>query len=43
VVGQLKKESGSYVPGLKFMAVCILLASVLAMLLKTPKKSSAAG
>ncbi len=39
-VGQMKKESGSYVPGLKFLAVCILISGLLAMLLKPPQKKA---
>ena len=39
VVGQMKKDSGSYVPGLKFLAVSILIAGLLALLLKLPKKT----
>ena len=38
VVGQMKKDSGSYTPGLKFLAVSILISGLLAMLLKLPKK-----
>ncbi|HQR32941.1 MAG TPA: MFS transporter [Blastocatellia bacterium] len=38
VVGQMQKDSGSYTPGLKFLGVCILVAGLLAMLLKLPKK-----
>ena len=40
VVGQMKKDSGSYTPGLKFLAVSILIAGLLAMLLKLPKKAA---
>jgi nitrate/nitrite transporter NarK len=39
VVGQMKKDSGSYVPGLKFLGVSILIAGLLALLLKLPKKT----
>ncbi len=42
VVGQLKKQSGSYDPGMWFLAVCVLIAGLLAMLLKMPKKTAAA-
>lgn len=38
VVGQLKKQSNSYVPGLRFMAVCVLVSGLLALLLKLPEK-----
>jgi ACS family tartrate transporter-like MFS transporter len=38
VVGQMRKQSGSYVPGLKFLAVSILISGLLAMLLKLPEK-----
>ena len=38
VVGQLKKETGSYTPGLKFLAVSILVSGILAMFLKLPEK-----
>jgi ACS family tartrate transporter-like MFS transporter len=41
VVGQLKKQSGSYVPGMRFMAVSILVSGLLAMLLRLPKKTTA--
>ncbi len=41
VVGQMKQQSGSYVPGLGFLAVCILISGLLAMLLKLPKKTAA--
>ncbi|MEP7338179.1 MAG: MFS transporter, partial [Acidobacteriota bacterium] len=41
VVGQMKKDSGSYVPGLKFLAVSILISGLLAMLLKLPQKTMA--
>lgn len=40
VVGQMKKQSGSYVPGLKFLAVSILVSGLLALLLKQPEKKS---
>jgi ACS family tartrate transporter-like MFS transporter len=39
VVGQMKKDSGSYVPGLKFLATTILIAGILAMLLKLPRQN----
>ena len=38
VVGQMKKESGSYTPGLKFLAISIFLSGLLAMFLKLPPK-----
>ncbi|NOT58607.1 MAG: MFS transporter [Acidobacteria bacterium] len=38
VVGQMKKQSGSYMPGLKFLAVSILVSGLLAMFLKLPEK-----
>ncbi|MGH9840925.1 MAG: MFS transporter [Blastocatellia bacterium] len=38
VVGQLKKQSGSYNPGMWFLAVCVLMSGLLAMLLRMPKK-----
>jgi MFS transporter, ACS family, tartrate transporter len=38
VVGQMKKESGSYTPGLKFLGIAILLSGLLALLLKLPAK-----
>jgi ACS family tartrate transporter-like MFS transporter len=38
VVGQLKKDSGSYTPGLKFLAISIFLSGLLAMLLRLPQK-----
>ena len=40
VVGQLKKQSNSYVPGLRFMAVCVLVSGLLALLLKLPEKKA---
>jgi ACS family tartrate transporter-like MFS transporter len=42
VVGQLNKQSGSYDPGMWFLAVCVMIAGLLAMLLKLPKKATAA-
>lgn len=41
VVGQLKKQSNSYVPGLRFMAVCIFVSGLLSLLLKLPEKKPA--
>ncbi len=38
VVGYLSVETGSYVPGLWFLVVCILIAGALATLVKPPKK-----
>ncbi|HMY72123.1 MAG TPA: MFS transporter, partial [Blastocatellia bacterium] len=38
VVGQMKKDSGSYTPGLKFLGVSILVSGLLAMLLRLPQK-----
>jgi MFS family permease len=38
VVGQLKKQSGSYNPGMWFLAVCVLVSGLLAMLLRMPQK-----
>jgi predicted MFS family arabinose efflux permease len=43
VVGQMRKQSGSYVPGLRFLAVCILISGLLALLLKLPEKKKSAG
>ncbi|MFN7931576.1 MAG: MFS transporter [Blastocatellia bacterium] len=40
VVGQLKKDSGSYTPGLKFLAISILISGVLAMFLRLPQKKA---
>ena len=40
VVGQLKKQSGSYTPGLAFLAVSILVSGILAMFLKLPEKKA---
>ncbi len=40
VVGWLSKTYGSYVPGLWFLVVCILIAGVLAILIKPPVKSA---
>ncbi|MDX2033237.1 MAG: MFS transporter [Blastocatellia bacterium] len=42
VVGQLNKQSGSYDPGMWFLAVCVMIAGLLSMLLKLPKKATAA-
>ncbi|MFN0084412.1 MAG: MFS transporter [Blastocatellia bacterium] len=42
VVGQLKEQSGSYDPGMWFLAVSVLVSGLLAMLLKLPKKPLAA-
>jgi MFS transporter, ACS family, tartrate transporter len=38
VVGQLKKQSGSYAPGMWFLAACALVAGLLAMILRLPEK-----
>lgn len=38
VVGQLRKDSGSYTPGLKFLAISILLSGLLALFLRLPQK-----
>ena len=38
VVGQLRKDSGSYTPGLKFLAISILLSGLLALFLRLPPK-----
>ena len=40
VVGQMKKQSGSYVPGLRFLAVSVLVSGLLALLLKMPEKKN---
>lgn len=40
VVGQLKKQSGSYDPGMWFLAGSVFISAVLATLLKLPKKKS---
>lgn len=42
VVGQMRKQSGSYVPGLRFLAVCVLVSGLLALLLKLPEKKAKA-
>ncbi len=41
VLGQMKKDSGSYTPGLKFLGFSILVSGLLALLLKMPKKQDA--
>ncbi|MFN0110675.1 MAG: MFS transporter [Blastocatellia bacterium] len=41
VLGQMKKDSGSYTGGLIFLGVSILISGLLAMLLKMPKKPDA--
>src|SRR5262245_17324902 len=41
VVGQLKKQSGSYAPGMWFLAACALVAGLLAMILRLPEKKRA--
>ncbi len=41
VVGQLSSETKSYTSGMWFLTVCILLAGILALLLKLPPKKSA--
>ncbi len=41
VVGQLSSETKSYTSGMWFLTVCILLAGILAMLLKLPRKKEA--
>jgi ACS family tartrate transporter-like MFS transporter len=41
VLGQMKKDSGSYTPGLKFLGFSILVSGLLALLLKLPKKTEA--
>jgi ACS family tartrate transporter-like MFS transporter len=38
VVGELSKRYGSYVPGMWFLVVCILIAGLLAILVKPPLK-----
>jgi hypothetical protein len=38
VVGELSKQYGSYVPGMWFLVACILIAGLLAILLKPPVK-----
>src|SRR5262245_8299948 len=40
VVGQLKKQSVSYDSGMWFLAGCVLMAGLLAMLLRMPKRDS---
>ena len=40
VLGQMKKQTGSYVPGLRFLAVCVLVSGLLALLLKLPEKKT---
>lgn len=41
VVGELSKKYGSYVPGMWFLVVCILIAGLLAILVKPPIKRQA--
>jgi MFS family permease len=43
VVGGLSAKYDSYVPGMWFLTVCVLLAGLLAMLLRMPEKKERAG
>jgi nitrate/nitrite transporter NarK len=43
VVGELSKKYNSYVPGMWFLVVCILIAGLLAILVKPPMKKQENG